>query len=247
VDLRIAELKEQERQLSALLEASRAPLAAILKEVGDLTAMLETATRERRSLERDLDIHEAQMEKLRARLRELKTNKEYQAHLFEIEMANKKKAELEDRILVLMEKIQQQQQALADAQSRKAEAEARLAEQAAKIKAKQGLLAAELAELERRQMAIAATIEKGLLARYTKLRTTRGGRALAPVRNGVCLGCRLQLPPQLVTDVRRSEALLCCNHCQRILYWDGELARPVTARAWPDEPSAGSAGTGEVG
>ena len=46
---------------------------------------------------------------MKSRLSELKSNKEYQAHLFEIEVANKKKGVIEEKILLCMEKIEQLQ------------------------------------------------------------------------------------------------------------------------------------------
>ena len=46
---------------------------------------------------------------MKSRLSELKSNKEYQAHLFEIEVANKKKGSIEEKILLCMEKIEQLQ------------------------------------------------------------------------------------------------------------------------------------------
>lgn len=229
LDLRIAEIKEHQRKLPVLLETARAPLNDILKQLADLTASLEAATKERRSLEKDLEAHETKTEKLRARLSELKTNKEYQAHLFEIEMANKNKGEIEERILVWMEKIEQLQKDLAEVQAKKTEAEKQFAEEKARLDTQQASLTAELAELEQKHKEIAVTVEKGLLARYTKLRASRREQALAPVRNGICFGCKLQLPPQLVAEVRRSDVLLACNHCQRILYWEGEPVPEATA------------------
>ena len=124
IDLRMAEIKDSQRKLPALLETAQAPLNDITKQIADLTAVLDAATKERRSLEKDLEAHESQTEKMRARLSELKTNKEYQAHLFEIEMANKKKGEIEERILGYMERIDQQQKGIAEAQARKAAAAA---------------------------------------------------------------------------------------------------------------------------
>jgi uncharacterized protein len=50
------------------------------------------------------------------------------------------------------------------------------------------------------------------------------------VRDGMCAGCRLQIPPQLIAQVKRSDDLQICPYCRRMLYWEGE---PVT-----DKPSA---------
>jgi predicted nucleic acid-binding Zn-ribbon protein len=222
LDLRMAEIKEHQRKLPVLLETAQAPLNDATKQLAELTAALDAATKDRRAQEKDLEAHEAQTEKLRARLSELKTNKEYQAHLFEIEMANKKKGEIEERILVHMEKIEQHQKDITDAQAKKAEAEQQFTGEKARLDTEQAALTAELSELEQKHKEIAVTVEKGLLARYTKLKATRRDQALAPVRNGICFGCKLQLPPQLVAEVRRSDVILTCNHCHRILYWEGE-------------------------
>jgi len=228
LDLRMAEIKEHQRKLPVLLETAQAPLNDSTKQLADLTASLEAATKDRRTHEKDLEAHDAQTEKLRARLSELKTNKEYQAHLFEIEMANKKKGEIEERILVYMEKIDQYQKDIKEAQAKKDEAEKQFAGEKSRLDAEQATLTGELSELEQKHKEIAVGVEKGLLARYTKLKASRKDQALAPVRNGICCGCKLQLPPQLVAEVRRSDVILTCNHCHRILYWEGE---PVTESA----------------
>lgn len=99
IDLRILEIKDQERKLPALLQASENPLLEARTRSQILTSELESLNKDRRERERDLEAHEAQVGKMRTRLMELKTNKEYQAHLFEIEMANKKKARSRSRFL----------------------------------------------------------------------------------------------------------------------------------------------------
>jgi hypothetical protein len=38
----------------------------------------------------------------------------------------------------------------------------------------------------------------------------------------MCSGCRLQIPPQLIAEVKRSQDLHTCPYCHRMLYWDGE-------------------------
>ena len=46
----------------------------------------------------------------------------------------------------------------------------------------------------------------------------RKGYAVAEVKNGACGGCQLQLPPQLVAEVRRGDELMDCSYCHRILF-----------------------------
>ncbi len=115
-DLRIAEVKEQRRKIPERLETTESPLREAKRIVQEATAAVETFTKERRSYEKDLEAHEDRIGKMKDRASQLKTNQEYQAHLFEIELANKKRGEIEENILVAMEKIDQMQRTLADAQ-----------------------------------------------------------------------------------------------------------------------------------
>ena len=62
---------------------------------------------------------------------------------------------------------------------------------------------------------------KGLPAsivnRYEKLREARRGLAVVEARNGNCMGCNMNIPPQLYNNLFRGDELIACPHCQRIL------------------------------
>ena len=222
IDLRIAELHERDRKIPLLAATAEATLDTAKRELHSLTVTLESLSKERRDYERDLESHEGQLDKVRGRLRELKTNKEYQAHLFEIEMGNKKKGELEERILTLMERIETYQEQARQAKNRMAEAEQSFLAEKARLDAQATSLRQELSELSEKRQSIEAGMDRAVLSHYNKVRARRKDVAVAPVRNGICSGCRLQLPPQLVAQVRRSDALLNCPYCYRMLYWEGE-------------------------
>ncbi|MGH7232853.1 MAG: zinc ribbon domain-containing protein [Nitrospiraceae bacterium] len=231
LDLRLLEIKEQDRKIPVLLQAAETPLQEARQHLQQITVSVEALTKERRDRERDLESHEAQVGKLRARLMELKTNKEYQAHLFEIEMANKKKGGIEEQILTLMERIDTQQEEANHVTVRAADAERVFAQERLRLEELGAGLRAELSQLDIKHKEVAALIDKNLLSRYTKLKAMRKDLALAPIRNGICVGCRLQLPPQLVAEVKRSDELQTCTYCHRILYWEGESLSVPTPTA----------------
>ena len=118
LDLRIMEINDQRRTIPDRLHAVEAPLREAKQVLHDANAAVETLIKERRAHEKDVEVQEAHTDKMRARLSELKTNKEYQAHLFELQMANKKKSEIEDKVLACMEKIEQLQQTVKEAQAK---------------------------------------------------------------------------------------------------------------------------------
>jgi len=222
VDLRIMEINELRRKIPERLDAAELPLRDATQLLHGTTAAVEVAVKERRSHEKDLEAHEAQTDKMKSRLSELKTNKEYQAHLFEIELANKKRGDLEEKILVCMEKVDQLQRTAKETQEKVTSLEAGFAREKKVLDEQDHALAAELAQLEARQREASARVEKGLLERYNQIKAARKDQALAAVRGGICAGCRLQIPPQLIAEVKRSEDLHVCPYCRRMLYWEGE-------------------------
>ena len=232
LDLKIAEIKQQQQKVPVLLETAESPYREATRLLKEATATVEQRIKDRRERERELESHESHVEKLRARLSELKTNKEYQAHLFEIEMANKRKREIEDQILTLMEQIESSQQEVKQVQGRLTEAERTLTQEKTRLDALTAELGGELIRLDSKRGELTSLVESDLMTRYVKLKASRKDLALAPVRNGICFGCRLQLPPQLVAEVKRSEALHACSYCHRILYWEGDAgAAPLAAPA----------------
>jgi predicted nucleic acid-binding Zn-ribbon protein len=238
LDLRRAELKEQQRQIPDLLQSAERPLREAQRQLQDTSAAAERAGKTRRDHERELEAQEGQIEKLKARTADIKKNVEYQAHLFEIQVANKKKGEIEEQILVLMEEAERAQVAVKEQTAQLHDAEGKFSQKKAELEALGSKVATELGTLDEKHAEVARAIEKALMDRYNKLKATRKDLAVAPVKDGTCSGCRLQLAPQLVAEVKRSNELLTCSFCHRILYWKGESEQKSEATTEPADTAA---------
>jgi len=217
-DLRIFQIQDAQRKAPELLKAVESPLQEILTRLQTLKNTGESLVKQQRSAERELATQEDLLHKVRSRLSELKTNKEYQAHLFEIEQARKKKDSIEENVLETMARVEENQQAVKELEEQAQEAQNVFNAEKARVEGQIAELASELSDLEGQQKIVADTVEKPLLVRYNGLKRRRKGFAVAEVRDGACGGCRLQLPPQLVAEVRRGDELLDCSYCHRILY-----------------------------
>ena len=198
-------IRDGYQQAKAGVEASRAKLDSIRKEV--------------RAKEKDLDYQASQRAKSEAKLYEVKTNKEYSAVLAEIETLKVEKGRIEEEILALME--------LGERLGREiGEAETRLRRQGEEAKAQETAATEELRALEADLLAVrgereslAREVPRDLLAQYVRLLKGRGGLAVALVgANGICSGCRVTLTPQRFNEVRQSSQVLTCESCGRILY-----------------------------
>ncbi|MCS6896644.1 MAG: C4-type zinc ribbon domain-containing protein, partial [Nitrospira sp.] len=213
LDLRMMAIAEARRKIPDRLRAAEAPLQNALKQLREAKAAVEAAVRERRSHEQDLEAHEAQMERMKAHAAHLKTNKEYQAHLFELDLATKRRGEFEEKILVCMERIDHLQRAAAEIEAKVKTLEEAFAREQQELSEQERTLVDELARVEALQREAAAKVEQSLLQRYNQIKASRKDQPLAAVRGGLCLGCRLQIPPQLIAQVKRSEDLHVCPYC----------------------------------
>jgi uncharacterized protein len=61
-------------------------------------------------------------------------------------------------------------------------------------------------------------VAAGLVKRYDKIRTKRGGMGVANLVDECCGGCHMVLPPQQVNAIHRAETIEQCPRCQRFLF-----------------------------
>jgi len=214
------EILDKKKKALALIKAAQGPVLEVrkqLKNVQEAGAVLKT---QHRVGEQELSRLEEHLQNNRRRQKDLKTNKEYQAHLLETELAKKKKDTLEDAVLEFLDRVKKNEQEEKDLQIHADKIEHTFVHTKETVKLEVTSLVKELSVLEEQQSNLTKRIGPALLVRYTKLKSLRKGFVIAKVEDGTCLGCRLQLPPQLVANVKRAEELLNCVYCHRILYWE---------------------------
>ena len=80
----------------------------------------------------------------------------------------------------------------------------------------------DIAKLEKKRERMLSGIGEKTLRVYNRLRKGKSGIAIATVNQTKlsCQGCFKQLPPQKVLEIRRTEKLIFCESCGRLLVWD---------------------------
>lgn len=207
--------QEAPQRLAALdTEFARFESEYLLKK-----ADLEHTQKMHRSVERDVAEMEAKIARSKQRMHDVKTNREYQAMLKEIEDLKAEIAGREDQALEWMEKIEalsgEVREMERDVERRRAELE----QQKVAVEAETDAVNAKIAELEAQQEEIRRLIDPPLLKRWEFLVSRQRGIAVAAVQNGTCQICHLNLPPQRFIELQRDETILNCPHCHRFIYW----------------------------
>ena len=218
LDLKLHDLEQQQQRIPQRLQAAQTPVDQAQKHLEGLQASVETLTTERRSSELDLSEHESHISKIRGRLNELKTNKEYQAHLFELDLAEKKKDALEEKILQSMDRTEAISKELEATQTSVQDLTRTLEQEKVESESLGANLTNEIASIHHQKKTVLDTLDKQVSHRYAALKSSLKLVVVARVRGSTCLGCQLQIPPQLVASVERADQLLTCPYCHRILY-----------------------------
>ncbi len=164
------------------------------------------------------------MARSKEKLLDVKTNKEYQAMLKEIEVAETSLSDLESKIIVLMDEMDQLLVEVRQDQETLKQAEARHQDDKKIIEERLNSVDAEVAKWNQKKLDLQKDIPQELLTQYEKIKKRNHGLGVIPVWKAVCSGCHMNIPPQLYNELQRSNDLLSCPSCQRIMYFQNQDA-----------------------
>jgi len=225
IDTHLRGLTEQRNRLPEVLASLDRKRAANQEELARTKEGLQTAQKSKRDRDQDLEAAAQKIEKLKARSTEIKTNKEYQAVLKEIETAELEKKTIEDDILALMEKIDAAAAAITAAESRAKEEEAAITQEQKEHEAAMAKVEQELKAAGQKRGETAARVDPSLLSQYERLLASKAGFAIAEARGESCSGCYMSIPPQVFVNVKKNETIINCPHCGRILYYKEAISQ----------------------
>ena len=162
------------------------------------------------------------LKKTKDRLLEVKTNKEYQAMLKEIETIENKNSEIEDEIISGLEEIDRMRTEVKTKEKDFESHRSQYEREKEKLEKEIAQLDYDLQEAEKRTAALRKQIRNELLKRYETIKGRRNGVAVALVWKEICGGCHMNIPPQMYNELQTSVDLLTCPNCNRIIYWHSQ-------------------------
>ena len=71
--------------------------------------------------------------------------------------------------------------------------------------------------------ALASAVGESARGRYERLVRSKGENVVVGVQHGVCGGCHMRIPPQLLVACQAEKELVSCSNCGRILYYTADM------------------------
>ena len=195
-------------------------ISKVEQSIQEKEVRISELKQEYRSQELDVKDNQERIRKNNEKLVSVKTNKEYHAILKENEGLHKKNSAIEDELLQKLDFLEKEE---GDLHNDKAELEKlknETAQEIAALKERGGMEAEKLKSLLSSWKEIEQTVEPEVIRRFKIAREQTKGNAISAVKNAICQGCNMNIPPQMYNELQRCDKLEFCPRCYRIIYWE---------------------------
>ena len=217
----------QERGELARIEPERQTLkakaATALAELENAKLRVKQIESGRKDLELEVESKKQMIVRYANQQFQTRKNEEYRALAHEIDTCKAAIFEIENQEIELMEQAEAAQKEVLRATQAAKDARTLVDEQVAQLDAREENLKKELAQLEANREELASAVDESARSRYERLVRSKGDNVVVGVQHGVCGGCHMKLPPQLLVTCQAEKELVGCSNCGRILYYTRDM------------------------
>jgi hypothetical protein len=216
VDLRLRAVGDEHGALDDPLERAPGDVESVRRKLAD-------AVQRREEMEKTIEAQRAQQEKRRARIEQVRTAREVQALMTEMDAARSVVARQESDWVKASEVAQQLETAVQEAEQRLSALESDQGGERARLEAAREAAATEREAASREREEAAGAVERGLRLRYDRLWAARTTTVVVPLRGDACGACFTAIPRNRRSQIRAGTHIEGCEACGVILYpEDGE-------------------------
>jgi predicted nucleic acid-binding Zn-ribbon protein len=216
IRIELAHIEPQRQTMKTRAAAATTSLENAKTKVKELES-------QRKELELEVESKKQMISKYANQQLQTRKNEEYRALANEIQTCKEAIFKIEDQEIALMEQGESAQKEVVRSTQAANEARKLAEDQIAQLGVREENLKKELAELETNREELAAAVDSGARGRYDRLVKNKGENVVVGVQHGVCGGCHMKLPPQLLVSCQAQQELVTCSNCGRILYYTRDM------------------------
>lgn len=221
-EIRLLEHRRANLPEQQALDETTATLEKVSAELLEATQRQQRLEAQSARHEREIATVESSRKTEEARMYSgtIQSEKMLEALKAEISALRRRKSDLEDSLLEIMEQLEDTAGIVETLTARREELQATANEQAAARDAAATDIDASLADARARREQAASAIPEELLAYYEQLRAKqRAGGAVARLERRACTGCRLELTAIELEEIKETavDQLALCPQCSRII------------------------------
>ncbi len=220
IDYDIGELERSKEYMPDMMGSLQTEIDISAKAIEDARVELVELTARQKTCELEVTSMQEDLKRYQSQMLSIKTNKEYDALVTEIDSLKTRISECETEILAAEERIEElngSQEALESNAKVIAENNGK---QLAKLQERMDSVGDKIAECQHERQRIVAKVGKPSLSIYERVRRGKGASVVVALKKRACGGCFKSVPPQRYHEIRKGDKVVCCDNCGRLLVYD---------------------------
>lgn len=222
VDYELGELERSKDYLPDMIQTLERQIREEIDHLKALETQLTGQHLEQKRLELETGTAQDELTRYQRQMRDIKTNKEYDALAKEIDKRKRMIADYEETLLKVMGNIEDLQEQIEQSKRKLAEVKKTNEVQLDGLHKEMANLGQKIKTKEDERKNITVRLDRSVIAAYERIRKGKTGQAVVQLRKKACSGCFKALPPQRVQEIKRGDSIITCDNCGRLLIWAGE-------------------------
>jgi len=220
IDYDLGELERSKEYLPDMMENLTREITEATSKYGDTKKALEEAKLRQQQLELEVKSKQQDLEKYQRQMMSIKTNKEYDALVSQIDQIKKEIDIAETEILNFIEQVSGFENHIGDYQKQLEEVKTNNSKQLSILQEKIDSIGDKIAAKDKERQAVLSTVPRQILGTYERVRRGKGGDVVIAVKKRACGACYKSLTPKKAQEIKGGGKIFTCDYCGRILYWD---------------------------
>ncbi len=219
IDSKIAAIESVIKNTPSQINAVKEKYEKAVSGHETIKAELEENKKNYLQLEKSLNEKKSDLMNAQTKLSSVQNSKEYEAVIRELDFLKKTITDDELKLKEMMNLDFKYEAELSKSIELKESLEKELQDASSSKADEDKEMHDELESLMKEREKYSSTIKKSTLMKYDRVRSHRHNIGIASVKDEICNGCYMHIPPQLYVEVKKDESIHTCPHCQRILYY----------------------------
>ncbi len=224
IDYDLGELERSKEYIPDMMENLRHEISEAEQAYESTKKELEESKVLQGNLELEISAKQEELEKLKSRMMSIKTNKEYDALISQIDAVKEAINEKESQVLELIEKVEKMEGSIGDLKEKADEVKEQNAQQLSILQEKMDSVGTKITMKEDERNNIAVRVPKRTMSVYERVRKNRGGDVVITVKKRACGACYKALPPHRIQEIKRGDQIITCDNCGRMLVWQDGIS-----------------------
>ncbi len=225
IDYDLGELERSKEYLPDMMDNLSREVDESREKYEQTVAELEERRTKQKALELEISSNEAELQKYQQQMMSIKTNKEYDALVSQIDGIKETISLSETGLLETIERISELETEVEECKERSTQIEENNGRQLSVLKEKTDSIGDKVAAKENERLVISKQIPKPILSTYERVRRGKGGTAVVVVKKRACGSCYKALTPRKVQEIKAGGRIHTCENCGSLLFWDHDASQ----------------------